>query len=296
MKIPEAKAKLYQRFDCILGIGWKRAVAAGLTRDNCYTDEDSDALETLMANRSIGRYIRENLYDTDVSKKDVYLGQLINYAHSKRFISFRDESGKRLYFGIPSDEHKDAQRLNSMHHKLLNASLTYGMYVREQDEKKKRDHWNHFKNLLASMRMLMVARVFSKEVKKMFTLSTRGIKGVALTGNIGLDEVMIPRHLAKKMGIKLGDTTLVVRHPVQNLLLCCTVSGFTENEMRLNPRTIELIDGDFDGDEIAVVPITSIEEQMIELGMSNDIPKLWLELDYIRPSMLFEDDRYGYEL
>lgn len=293
------KAKIIQRFDELNGISQKRAIAAGICRENCWTDKDMVDFSRMFSNRDFGKYLRENLYDYDIAKVNTNLAKIIELAHSKRFISFISDTGERKYFGIPSNEQKEDGRLNSLHHKLMKSAMVYDSYASCEDEKTKKRHYEHFMNLLGQMKILMISRVFSKEIKSLYKLIVKGIKGVALTGNVSLNGVALPKEYCDKLSLKIGDKVLVIRHPVQNLIICCTLERYTkDNTVRCHHRTIELLDGDFDGDELGFIPVNSILNQMkdYKFEKSDTMKFIHSELEKITPTKLFANDSYGYVL
>ena len=96
--------------------------------------------------------------------------------------------------------------------------------------------------------------MFSKKFSDKYDFKFKGFSGVALSHARAIEEILVPEWF----GLKEGDLVMVTRDPVQNIVTTCRVAGFTKNEIRVNPKLIVMLGGDFDGDKIQVIPINSI--------------------------------------
>lgn len=188
------------------------------------------------------------------------------------------------------------QSLNYFSSLLFQAMLSYHKYQICEKEDDKADLLKEFLGKIHSFRMAINKRVFSKEFKNHITLSLKGYSGVVLTGNVGIDEIEIPKHVADKFNLSIGDQVIVYRDPVQNVFISLTIVGFTRNEIRMNPLTILVTDGDCDGDKIQVIPVSILLDELshfLSVGELEDIRK---ELINIRPSNLLSSDSQFFDL
>ena len=173
---------------------------------------------------------------------------------------------------------------------LFNCMVAYHKYSIQTDSEEKSTSLEEFLRTISMFRMAINKKVFSKEFKNHYKFNFKGFSGVLLTGNCDIDEVEIPRFVAKKLNLEIGDKTLIYRDPVQNVFVTCTVAGFTDNEIRLNPITILILDGDCDGDKVQVIPVDYIAVQTATYLSVDKVEQLLDELDDIQPSRLLENN------
>lgn len=188
------------------------------------------------------------------------------------------------------------QSLNYFSSLLFQAMISYHKYQICEKEEDKVELEKEFLGKIHSFRMAINKRVFSKEFKNHITVSLKGYSGVVLTGNVGINEIEIPKHVADKFNLTIGSQVIVYRDPVQNVFVCLTVVGFTRNEIRMNPITILITDGDCDGDKIQVIPVDVLFDELsnfLSVGELEDIRK---ELENIKPSNLLSSDSQFFPL
>lgn len=150
------------------------------------------------------------------------------------------------FFAIPSNASL------SMSYSLM--LLGMSLLVADTSEK--------WKGILKGLRVDLAKIVFSKECKKLYNRKVSGFSGVALTHGGSVDEILVPSWT----GLRMGELCAVVRHPVQNVFLVCRVSGYTDNEFRISPWSWRLVDGDFDGDEINIIPLYQFGKSVVSAG------------------------------
>ena len=129
----------------------------------------------------------------------------------------------------------------------------YKLYLQYKTEEKEALK-TRFENKLYVLRIEIAKRLFSKKFSDKYNFKFKGFSGVALSHARAIEEILVPEWF----GLKEGDLVLVTRDPVQNIVTTCRVAGFTKNEIRVNPKLIVILAGDFDGDKIQVIPINSI--------------------------------------
>ena len=111
-----------------------------------------------------------------------------------------------------------------------------------------------FNTKLYVLRIEIAKRLFSKKFSDKYLFSFKGFSGVALSHGRSVDEILIPEWF----GIDIGEKVMVTRDPIQNVVVCLRVTGYTENEIRVNPKTIVFLGGDFDGDKVQVMKLKTI--------------------------------------
>lgn len=129
----------------------------------------------------------------------------------------------------------------------------YKLYLQYKTEEKEALK-TRFENKLYVLRIEIAKRLFSKKFSDKYQFNFKGFSGIALSHARAIEEILVPEWF----GLKEGDLVLVTRDPVQNIVVTCRVAGFTKNEIRVNPKLIVILAGDFDGDKIQVIPINSI--------------------------------------
>jgi hypothetical protein len=141
---------------------------------------------------------------------------------------------------------------------------------------------------------MIASRLFSKEFKRKIDFSFNGLCGVALTGNVSFDGIELPHWYCKKHSLKIGDTCLVLRDPVQNIFIALKIEGFTHNEIRVNSQTITVIDGDFDGDGLSVIPMSMLRAECEARGVKTEvIAQIESELNDLVPTKLLSNPDFS---
>lgn len=138
-------------------------------------------------------------------------------------------------------------------------SLYLGMLFKLYTEYKKEYKESlkiRFENKLYILRIEIAKRLFSKKFSEKYQFKFNGISGVALSHARHVDEVLVPEWYNDRVSI--GDLVMITRDPIQNIVVTCKVAGFTPNEIRVNPKLIVMLGGDFDGDKIQVIPLINI--------------------------------------
>lgn len=219
---------------CEKGLKLEDLKALGIKSWEIWTHDELEAMSTIDENTLV--YVCS---DVDLEGQEPLLA-LRKLIMSKRAVHAPFQG---RFFAIPENT------VSSYQFSLL----TLGIHLLVADTS---DKW---KGILKGLRVDMAKMVFSKEFKKLYNRKVNGFSGVALTHGGSVDEVLVPSWT----GLRMGEMVKVVRHPVQNIFVCCKVGGFTENEFRVNPWTWRLLDGDFDGDEINVIPLYQFGKKVV---------------------------------
>ncbi|MFR4518425.1 MAG: hypothetical protein ACLT40_00500 [Fusobacterium sp.] len=234
-----------------------------IARKEVWTKAEILKLKEILYKDKLGKYISQAIWDNELDIKEI--PNLIKYMNSKRAFMYEIE-GKMYRIAIPSDREIVEGRLNDMNAKLMKMAITFYDWedllpVNKEDEKRKADLWDRFVHLKNMITQKISARLFSKKFEEKYKMFFEGITGVALPGNVKLDECMLPANYAKKLGIKIGDYVTIQRHPMQNIMATLKVVGFTyDNTVRINSLVFVWLGGDHDGDKVQFIPLKKLYE------------------------------------
>lgn len=249
------KRYLYQNIENLVGMNKEQVAELKLAKEEFWSTGEIAMINNLLyENKEIGNAIRDLLWN---GENDIpAIVDLIRFINSKRAFKF-NWNGEVRTIGIPKIEVGDT--LNAFSRILLNIAITYVSWKSCNNEEDKKSLWEKFLNLTNSLRIDIAKRFLSKNFKEKYQFKMIGYSSVALPGHLGIDEVALPEHYCIKNNINIGDLCIVKRDPVQNIFLALRVAKMHyANIIRVNPRTIQLIDGDFDGDNIACIPLKSV--------------------------------------
>lgn len=235
-----------------------------------------------------GGAVRELLWEGKDECPEIQdLIDLIN--HKRCLVMKTDEGIKRI--AIPSFEPDD--KLNAMSRKLLSIALTHLQYKGATKEEEKEELLGHLNRNWDTL-IMDIAKVFlSKNFKKNYKFKFTGFTSIALTGHLSPDGVAIPKSFAEKFHVKIGDLCIVKRDPLQNIFITLKVEKFHEERVvRINPQTFLLTDGDFDGDQVSVIPVNNlIRENKEYIGSQG--AQVRKELGRLLPSVIMNNARYN---
>lgn len=288
------KKFLFQNIENLIGLNETQTKELNLAKEQFWSGSEIKGINNLLyQNKELGSAIRELLWNNINENQAVE--ELINFINAKRAFKFNLDGEVRT-IAIPYMENNSGV-LNSFNRALLNIALTFLNWKTETNEETKKEQWDKFLNLYNSLRINIAKRFLSKDFKEKYQLRFVGYSSVALPGHLGIDEVALPEHYCLKNNIKIGDLCIVKRDPVQNIFLCLRVAKMHyANVIRVNPRTIQLVDGDFDGDNIAVVPVKSLikfnkfyfyENEELKIELVNQIKG---ELIRLLPSNIMKNE------
>lgn len=249
------KRYLYQNIENLVGMNKEQVAELKLAKEEFWSTGEIAMINNLLyENKEIGNAIRDLLWN---GENDIpAIVDLIRFINSKRAFKF-NWNGEVRTIGIPKIEVGDT--LNAFSRILLNIAITYVSWKSCNNEEDKKSLWEKFLNLTNSLRIDIAKRFLSKNFKEKYQFKMIGYSSVALPGHLRIDEVALPEHYCIKNNINIGDLCIVKRDPVQNIFLALRVAKMHyANIIRVNPRTIQLIDGDFDGDNIACIPLKSV--------------------------------------
>lgn len=278
------KRYLYQNIENLVGMNKEQVAELKLAKEEFWSASEIAMVNNLLyENKEIGNAVRDLLWN---GENDIpAIVDLIRFINSKRAFKF-NWNGEIRAIGIPKVEVGDT--LNAFSRTLLNIAITYMNWKNCSDEEDKKSLWDKFLNLTNSLRIDIAKRFLSKNFKEKYQFKMIGYSSVALPGHLGIDEVALPEHYCLKNNISIGDLCIVKRDPVQNIFLCLKVAKMHyANIIRVNPRTIQLVDGDFDGDNIAVIPFRQVimhnkfffyENKELKIDLTNKIKEELLEL------------------
>lgn len=231
-----------------LGVSIERLKEMNYLKSEWLTPEEIKTLNTIYQDRRIKKYLWSD--DEDIKAQleaDEGLQNFIRIMNHKRFF-IAEINGEKRFFGVPREE-APIHGLSFTTFILINMALSYY----KNDLNKLEENYNALKKEINR-------QLLSKKFKLLYQFEFKGVTTVATPAFIGIDEVIVPIE-AKKI-FKIGDICLVKRDPVQNIFISCKVVGYSKHKViRVNHRTIELLDGDFDGDLISVI---QLDEKYIE--------------------------------
>lgn len=253
----------------------------GIHPNEVLTRADVQSINALFNDKFIGAGIKELLIKESCKEEAVLA--LRTFINNKRVFL----AGDNCVF-IPRSKFLLGESLDALNMKLVNLAIAWEDFLAATplvaDEKRKM-----FDSLLRAIRLDITKNILSKDFKNNFQFKFKGYSGVALPGgNLDLDEILIPSN----SGIKVGSVCLVSRDPAQHLFISLKVVGYSDG-VRVNPYTIMLLDGDFDGDKIQVIPMNNIINEHIrlnpdirEIEIDNFISSLKEEFESIKPTSL----------
>ncbi|MGL5317053.1 MAG: hypothetical protein ACRC92_27585 [Peptostreptococcaceae bacterium] len=288
----EANVYLYQTIDSIGGLPITEQLIEDLEikKYEILTLQEVEKIDSLRSNKTYGEYVTSLMYGSEREDKLGIIQPILDFLHSKRFFNFKNKEGVSKIIGIPS--HREiGTGFCSFSKMLLSIAIAYGEYTKSDDKDKS---YKVFENRLASLQNAITARILSKRFKEKIQFKFNGISGVALTGNVSFDGIELPYWYCKKHGIKVGDYGLVTRDPIQNIVICLRVEGFTKNEIRVNSQTITIIDGDFDGDRLQFIPFFEIVKECGEHNVHRDTTEVILrELAGLLPTRIMSNETFA---
>ncbi|MGL6100324.1 MAG: hypothetical protein ACRC0G_11955 [Fusobacteriaceae bacterium] len=288
---------LYQKVDSLLGLPCTDDVltSLSLTKPEVLTLDEVKALISLSTHEAYGEYVNSLL--TGSSDKDDFgiIEPVIEFIHSKRFFVFLDLQGVRRIVGIPSNRVISSNKtLDSFSKALLAVGKSYVDFLSKRTPENEVAEFARFAYRVQKLQEITAKRLVSKNFKNKFQFNFVGLSGVALTGNLSADGVSIPKWYAREKGIKIGDLVLVTRDPIQNIFISLKVESFTRNEIRINSQTITLLDGDFDGDKLQVIPFCNIMSECDRLGVTETAKKAIVsELTDLLPTSIMGSERFS---
>lgn len=240
--------------------------------------------------RSFQRILRNALWNNELELDTA--SQLVKFINNKRVLDIGD-SMVIIPRCLVSEENAD-KMLCDFNIRLLNIAITYrkieigtksGMDVFELNELKDR-----FYGQLNALKFRISAGIFSKDFKKMYQMKFNGYTSVALTDFLDLDEVYIPNWYAKKHKIRIGDTCLMFRHPIQNIFIAVKVAGFTgDGTIRVNSLVFTWLGGDHDGDKVEIVPVKVLIKDNEEFFGDGRKEAFLEEIERLLPSNICKD-------
>ncbi|MGL5767966.1 MAG: hypothetical protein ACRCX8_20200 [Sarcina sp.] len=289
---------LYQKIDSIGGL----PLTAELVKDLCIkqyeilTAVELEKIESLTSNPDYGSYVSGLLYGADQDDDFSVIKPILDFIHSKRFVMFDDLKGVRRVIGIPSDRGitENSKGFCSYSRELVQVARAYKKFKEVRTNENEVEEYNKFLYFVNKLNNRIASRILSKRFKDKFQFKFRGLSGVAITGNVSYNGILLPEWYCKKHGIKIGDCGLVTRDPIQNIVLCLRVEGFTRNEMRVNSQTITLVDGDFDGDRIQFIPFQEIVEECARHNVHRDSTEVILrEIIQLLPTNIMNNPEFA---
>ncbi|MGL6098565.1 MAG: hypothetical protein ACRC0G_02955 [Fusobacteriaceae bacterium] len=288
---------LYQKVDSLLGIPFTSENVASfkLRKAEVLTLDEVAKLESLTSNQAYGEYVASMLNAKSTEDEFGVIEPIIEFLHSKRFFFFTDLKGAKKFVGIPSLRVVTSNtRLDSFSKSLLNVAKAYSNFLAVRTSENEVEEFAHFTYRVKKLQESIAKRLLSKNFKNKFQFDFIGLSGVALTGNLSYDGVAIPEWYAIEKNLKIGDSCVITRDPIQNIFLTLKIEAFTSNEIRVNSQTITLVDGDFDGDKLQVIPFCNILKECDRLGV-NDSAKanIVAELEALLPTVILESEKFS---
>lgn len=254
------------------------------------TSSEVDTVYGMTSNPEYGEYISGLLNGSIEDDEYGIIQPLLDFLHQKRVFVFVDNEGIKRVIGIPA-EREIGTGLCAFTKDLLNCALRYKSYSESDD---KTASWKSFSGAVFGLQKRIVQRLFSKKFKEKLDFSFNGISGVALTGNVSLSGIQLPKWYCKKHGLKIGDLVVVTRDPIQNIFVTLKIEGYTRNEIRVNSHMFTFLGGDFDGDRIHVVPFVAIMEELRDRGFDDfTISTILYELTGLLPKHLFNNPKFA---
>lgn len=248
------KGMLIQSPDNLYGVTSKSFPELKFNSSEVLTEEEMRSYIAIAGNGEIGEYMRDLLYMKEAEVPEIT--HIINWINSKRVFLYTID-GVQYVTALPKNREIVEGRVNAFSMKLINLALAW-IDFKDAVEEDEKDYFNKFIYYRKSIVMDILKRFASKEFKAKYRSKFKGITGVALTGNVGIDECMVPEWYADKHKIKAGDYICAFRHPVQNIFVVLKVVGFTENELRIHSQVFTWLGGDHDGDKLYFVPFNSL--------------------------------------
>ncbi|MGL5716447.1 MAG: hypothetical protein ACRCXX_14020 [Cetobacterium sp.] len=252
-----------------------------------------DELETVygMINHpDYGSYVNGLLNNSIQDDEFGVIQPLLDFLHQKRFFIFKDSEGVARVIGIPS-ERIIGKGFCSFSKGLLACAVAYKNYCESVE---KSSSYKNFESRVFAIQKAIAGRLFSKKFKDKLDFSFKGLSGVALTGNLSLDGVALPKWYCEKHNLKIGDLVMVTRDPIQNIVMCLRVEGYTKNEIRVNSHMFTFLGGDFDGDRVNIIPFISIKAELVKRGFDGVIIGTVLyELVKLIPKHMFKQSKFS---
>lgn len=252
-----------------------------------------DELETVygMINHpDYGKYVSGLLNNSIQDDEFGVIQPLLDFLHQKRFFIFKDCEGVARVIGIPSDR-VIGRGFCSFSKSLLGVAVAYKNY---SESLEKATAYKAFESRVFAIQKAIAGRLFSKKFKDKLNFSFKGLSGVALTGNVTLDGVQLPLWYCKKHGLKIGDLVMVTRDPIQNIVMCLRIEGYTANEIRVNSHMFTFLGGDFDGDRINIIPFLAIKLELRERGFDDlTISTVLYECVKLIPKHMFKQEKFA---
>lgn len=283
---------LYQRMDSIVGIPYNEESHKALhirKGERLMLDEVSK-ISSLTSHPDYGSHIVGLLNGSIENDEFGVIKPLIDFLHQKRIFVFKDREGNSKLIGIPTDR-EIGKGFCSFSKGLLSCALRYKSYLEADD---KLSAWKSFEGSVFALQKAIACRLFSKKFKEKLDFTFKGLSGVALTGNVTLNGVIIPKWYANMRNLKIGDLMVVTRDPIQNIFISLKIEGFSKNEIRVNAHTFTFLGGDFDGDKIQVIPFTNIKAELENRKCNSlTISTILYELVGLLPSHLFANKKFS---
>ena len=166
---------------------------------------------------------------------------------------------KQLYYKLMFE--------NTLRQKEILVTEILNIYINVQDIKTSKIGWLWFMQYLgyintdeelAKEQAKVLQKIKGKLIQYIIApMIPTSVYGVAIAGyKLPKDTITLPINIMNKLNIKPLDWVLVVRYPVHttnNVRLMKVYPDTTgSNAISINPEVMELMDGDFDGDRLAV--------------------------------------------
>ena len=285
------EVNLYQHYENVEGINLDKKEQLKIAKNEIWYKCEIDKLMLLINDPDVGEYLKKLIWEKDCNIPEI--PELINFINMKRAYIFKNSDGKAVMVSIPSNRVIKEGQINHYNNLLFRIVIAHWYWVNAK-ETEKAEKWISFKNTLQGLKNEIAKRIFSKNFKEKYQIKFIGFNSVALTADIGFDEVIIPKSWAKKRNINIGDLCIIKRDPVQNIFVTAKVIGFDEESVvRVNCKMFTILDGDFDGDQCAVIPVKLfIECNKKYFTNPSQIDDLYSELEELLPSKILANSKY----
>lgn len=295
---------LYQDIKTLVGLDINVIKELAIREEQRWKANEIRNINVLLADKEIGTYIKALMWDRDDEIPEIEA--LIEFINAKRSYVFLDKDGNKRAICIPKvhdeeyyspkvDEEtgeiiKKPVSLNNIHNLLFRVAIAHVRYL---DQGKTDEFWKEFISAIHNLRVEISKRILTKRFKEKYQLKFNGFNSVALTHGGDINGIVIYEKYAKSKGIEIGDLCIVKRDPLQNVFICCKVIGFSKAPItRINPIAFRMLDGDFDGDNVAIVPIKNFFEDNKRFITEEQREALTKEFEAITPTNLMNDNRF----
>lgn len=286
---------LYQDIKTLKGLQPEVIEQLGILESEIWDTEEIGIINKALKDQELGQYFQQLIWDKDDEVPEIM--EIINLINYKRAYQYRDLDGEVQTIAIPKmreDEKEEVRegQLNYLSNLLFRAVSQHCEYLNTEESKKK-EAYDKFQSSIFTIRTEILKRIASKRFKEKYRMKFNGFNSVALSHGFDIDGVMIPQSYSDKYDIKVGDWCIVKRDPLQNIFLLCKVIGFNKAPInRVHPIAFRMVDGDFDGDNVAVIPLKKFFEDNKEFIDTYQRLRIEEELKSAIPSKMIHDPRF----